>query len=76
MLKEFDAFLYKQVGYDKLSLLTAGLFLSPYSVTTIREYFASGFIDYLLDDGIYLEDISPILYRKISKIVETLKNEI
>ena len=44
MLKEFDNFLYKKIGYDKLSLLTSGLFLSPYSITTIREYFASGLI--------------------------------
>jgi len=52
MLKEFDNFLYKVVGYDKISLLTAGLFLSPYSITTIREYFASGMLDYLTNDNI------------------------
>jgi len=76
MLKEFDSFLYREVGYDKLSLLTAGLFLSPYSITTIREYFASGMIDYLLDDGVHLSEISPILYRKIFQTVEKLNNEI
>ena len=76
MLKEFDYFLYKKVGYDKLSLLSSGLFLSPYSITTIREYFASGLIDYLFEEGIHLSDVSPILYRKIFKIVEKLNNEI
>jgi hypothetical protein len=76
MLKEFDSFLYREVGYDKISMLTAGLFLSPYSITTIREYFASGFISYLLDEDDHLSDISPILYRKIFKIVEILADEI
>lgn len=76
MLKEFDNFLYKVVGYDKLALLSAGLFLSPYSITTVREYFASGFLNYLLDEDDHLSDVSPTLYQKINEIVENLKNEI
>ena len=76
MLKEFDHFLHKQVGYDKISILTAGLFLSPYSVTTIREYFASGMLSYLLDESDHLDEISPILSEKIVKVMENLRNEI
>ena len=72
MLREFDNFLYKVVGYDKLSLLAAGLFLSPYSITTIREYFAAGMLNYLLEEGEYLNEISPVLYKKIEKTVESL----
>lgn len=75
MLKEFDNFLYKVVGYDKISLLTAGLFLSPYSITTIREYFASGMLDYLTNDNSYIGEISPVLYSKIEQIEENLNNE-
>ena len=75
MLKEFDNFLYKVVGYDKISLLTAGLFLSPYSITTIREYFASGMLDYLTNDNSYIDEISPVLYSKIKQIEENLNNE-
>jgi len=75
MLKEFDNFLYKVVGYDKISLLTAGLFLSPYSITTIREYFASGMLDYLTNDNSYIDEISPVLYSKIKQIEEKLSNE-
>jgi hypothetical protein len=75
MLKEFDNFLYKVVGYDKISLLTAGLFLSPYSITTIREYFASGMLDYLTNDDSYIDEISPVLYSKIKQIEENLNNE-
>ena len=76
MLKEFDNFLYKVVGYDKISLLTAGLFLSPYSITTVREYFASGMLDYLTSDNSYIDEISPVLYSKIKQIEENLNNEI
>ncbi len=75
MLKEFDNFLYKVVGYDKISLLTAGLFLSPYSITTIREYFASGMLDYLTNDDSYIDETSPVLYSKIRNIEESLNNE-
>lgn len=75
MLKEFDNFLYKVVGYDKISLLAAGLFLSPYSITTIREYFASGMLDYLTNDNSYIDEISPVLYSKIKQIEENLNNE-
>jgi hypothetical protein len=75
MLKEFDNFLYKIVGYDKISLLTAGLFLSPYSITTIREYFASGMLDNLTSDDNYIGEISPVLYSKIKQVKENLSNE-
>jgi|TARA_A100001011_G_scaffold284121_1_gene294562 hypothetical protein len=67
---ELDDFLYKKIGYDKISLLSVGLFLSPYSVTSIREYFANGFEEYLMGDYEYLKDISPILFKKIEELVE------
>ena len=38
--KDFDQFLYKEVGYDALRLLTVDLFTGAYSVTSLREYFA------------------------------------
>jgi len=67
---ELDAFLYKNIGYDKLSMLTAGLFLSPYSITSIREYFSNGFEEYLKGDKTYLRQISPALYKKIEELLE------
>ena len=67
MLKEFDNFLYKVVGYDKISLLTAGLFLSPYSITTVREYFATGFTEFYMhpNEHGFLQKVSPQLYKKL-----------
>ena len=66
--KQFDDFLYKQVGYSTLSGLTRGLFLSPYSTTSVREYFAIGFENYFLKDKQYVKTMCPKLYSKITKV--------
>ena len=63
--EEFDAFLYKEVGYVKLNNLVNGLFVSSYAVTSLKEYWAVGFEDYFIGDRDYLKTISPILFRKI-----------
>ena len=67
---ELDYYLYKKIGYDKLSILGVGLFLSPYSITSIREYFANGFEEYFMGDSKYLKTISPVLFNKIEKLEE------
>ena len=68
--KHFDYYLYDVVGYPLLENLIIGLFYSPYAVTSINEYFANGFENYFLRDQDYLKRISPILYNKISNILE------
>ena len=72
---ELDMFLYNEVGYDKLSLLVPGLFTSPYSVTSMREYFANGMEDYLLGDVSHLKQICPVLFNKLENIIEELESE-
>lgn len=72
---EFDNFLYNELTYDKLSSYISGLFMGPYSVTTIREYFANGLEDYLLGDKEYLKKISPVLYKKIKEIYNNVLGE-
>jgi len=67
---KFDEFLYKTVGYDRLNLLTVGLFISPYAATSLREYFANGFEHYYNGDREYLEKISPKLSSKIFKLTK------
>lgn len=62
---DFDIFLYKTVGYDKLNQLISGLFVSAYGATSLREYFANGFEHFFLYDSNYLSKISPKLYSKI-----------
>ena len=63
---EFDNFLYKKVGYDKLATIMSGMFINPYAATSLKEYFATGFTDFFINsDHKYLKTISPALYEKI-----------
>ena len=70
-----DDLLYKEIGYDNLSIIASGLFTSPYSITTIREYFANGIEDYLLGDSELLRKISPVLYKKINYVCDKISSE-
>ena len=72
--KHFDYYLFEVVGYPLLTNMVIGLFYSPYSATSINEYFANGF-EYFLRDKKYLNSISPILYDKINSILDELNNE-
>jgi len=65
--EEFDMFLYQKIGYDKLSTLLAGVFISPYAATSLREYFATGFTEFYThpDEHAFFKKISPELYKKI-----------
>ena len=69
--EEFDNFLYKTVGYDKLAMLTANIFLSPYAATSLREYFSNGFEHYFSDiNPEYFNKLCPKLYFKISSLTK------
>jgi hypothetical protein len=65
--QELDLFLYEKIGYDKLSTIAAGVFINPYAITSLREYFATGFTEFYLhpDDHGFLKKISPQLYKKL-----------
>lgn len=67
---KFDNFMYNDIGYDKLNLVSSGLFYSPYAITSLREYWANGFENYLLGDRTRLKSVSPVLYSKIYTILE------
>jgi len=66
--KKLDDFLYKDLGYEKLETFCSGLFIRPYAVTSIREYFATALEHYLLEDPTYLKRLSPAVYRKVAMI--------
>jgi hypothetical protein len=68
--KEFDEFLYKAVGYDKLTHLLMGIFTTPYAATSLREYFATGIEDYFINDRAYLKRTCPRLFTKIDKLTK------
>ena len=67
--RTFDLYLVDQIGYKKLSNYINGLFYSPYSVTSLREYFAKGFEAYFFfKDHKHLANICPALYNKIETL--------
>jgi hypothetical protein len=68
--EEFDNFLYNDIGYDALQMLAVELFINPYAITSLREYFSTGFEEYYLENRLYLREISPYIYRKLSLLEE------
>lgn len=67
--KKLDSFLLNVVGYEKFNKLTDySLFLNPYAATSLREYFATGFEEYILGDSQELATVSPNLYKKIKQL--------
>lgn len=69
--EDMDKFLYQELGYESLNYLINGLFLNPYAVTSLREYFASGMEKYLLssEDRRHLKTLSPKLVEKIEELI-------
>ena len=66
---EFDQFLYQDIGYPKLRSITSGLFHTPYAVTSLQEYWASGLEDYFVGDREILKKMSPRLFSKIEGVI-------
>jgi len=63
-----DNELYVEIGYERLKQLIPGIFVSVYSPTSIREYFATGFHEFYLGSRSYLEDVCPALFNKIQEL--------
>lgn len=68
--QEFDEFLHQDVGYDKLSGVLKGVFVTPYAATSLREYFATAFTEFYLypDSHSYISKVSPELYKKLVQL--------
>ena len=69
--RQFDEFLFQEIGYPLLTQLTVGLFLTPYGVTSLPEYFAESFEYYFLRDSEYVRKTTPECYKKIIDLKET-----
>ena len=67
--EKFDYYLYKSIGYEKLTYLSMGLFVSPYSITSLREYFAKSFQRYFMEEMGLVQKISPAVFEKIEFLV-------
>lgn len=65
--QELDYYFYEELGYDFLSRFTYNLFSSPYSATSIREYFAIGFEIYFTKNN-----SNDILFQTCPKLEQKL----
>jgi hypothetical protein len=68
--KTLDTLFYKKIGYDTLSYFTEPIFVSPYSATSLREYFSEGFENYYMGQQQLVMDLCPELYNKIKQLEE------
>lgn len=66
--KNIDDYLYKEVTYDTLWQLVVGIFPSPYSVTSLREYWAKGFEQFYMGQKQNLKETSPVLFSKLMQL--------
>jgi hypothetical protein len=65
---QFDYLLLKKIGYGVLSKLGKDLFVNPYAITSLREYFATGFEEYYIGYRHNLLKTSPILFMKLEEL--------
>ena len=68
--KMIDDYFYKEVGYEAMWNLINGLFPSPYAATSLREYFARGFEEYVMENKRDLKKVCPVLFSKIEQLYE------
>ena len=73
-VQEIDDYLYKDVTYDAMWHFVGGLFPSPYAATSLREYFARGFEEYVMGNKHELAQLCPVLSRKLSQL-HSMENE-
>jgi len=72
--QDFDMFLYQDIGYERLNNLVMGLFPGAYSVTSLAEYYATGFERFYMREGNKLSKMCPVLMKKID-LLDELANE-
>ncbi len=68
--QDLDDYFYKEVGYDTMWNFINGLYPSPYAATSLREYFARGFEEYVMENKKQLKETCPALYSKIKELYE------
>jgi hypothetical protein len=68
--QSFDELLYKTIGYEKIASLCSGIFISPYSATCLREYFANAFENFFVEDVFTVKRYCPSIYKKLVNFLE------
>ncbi len=67
---KIDNFFHEEVGYKKLGNLTRNIFVTPYAITSIREYWATAFEKFWIKPDLrpFIKKSSPVLYQKIINV--------
>jgi len=73
-IQKIDDYLYKDVTYDAMWHFVGGLFPSPYAATSLAEYFARGFEEYIIGNKHELAQLCPVLFRKLNQL-HTMEDE-
>ena len=60
-----DKFLHSEIGYEKVSNIDQGMFIGPYSITSLSEYFATSFEEYYLNRKQLVRQLTPAIYTKL-----------
>lgn len=71
--QNIDDYLYEEVGYDILNDLVNGLFVSAYAATSINEYYARGFEEWVFGHRKEIAKLCPALYRVFDDLFEEEK---
>ena len=66
--QELDRYFSDIIGYPKMTVISQGVFYSPYGATSLREYFANGFEAYFYHKDFYLKKVSPVLHDKLERL--------
>lgn len=73
--EDFDNLLFRIIGYQNIAYLTAGIFLKPYSATSVSEYFSTGFEQMFIFNKNF-EKSNYVLYNKLQEIEQLLKKSL
>jgi hypothetical protein len=65
-----DDYLYLEVGYDVINDLVNGLFISAYAATSLSEYYARSFEEWVFGHREQVKKLSPALYNIFEDLFE------
>jgi len=70
--KELDNYINNVIGYENLTEYIIGLFITPYSIISLSEYFADGFENFFVGEKALVKAISPAIYEACNNIENVL----
>lgn len=69
--KRLDDFFYRELGYDYIEEVCPQMFVTPYAITSLREYWATGVEFYMLHGKKEVKLRCPALFTKIEQVLRS-----